>query len=471
MEPVPMTIDGAAVPGDRQVEVVNPATGAVCGLAPVCTPEHMDAAMRAAAGAWRRWSADETALRERLRAAAKAVGAAAGRIGALVTAEMGKPLPLAVGEAYAAAATLRHHADLELPPEVLQDDRRGYAELVRRPLGVVAAVTPWNFPVAVAAAKLAPALRAGNAVVLKPSPYAPLATLELGRVLAGVLPAGLVNVLSGDDALGAAMVAHPVPAHVTFTGSVPAGRRVAARAGGDLKRYVLELGGNDPAVVLDDADPDELAERLFWDSFANNGQACVLIKRLYAPRRLHARLVDALADRARAARVGDPTTKGTQLGPLAHRRQFSRIADLVAAARSRGARVAAGGAAPDGPGLYYAPTVLTGVDDGDPVVDQEQFGPVLPVVPYRDVEDAVRRANASSYGLGGSVWSADPERAWAVADRLECGTVWVNGHALLGPDQPVGGMKCSGIGLEGGRLGLTEYTAAQVRRRPPTGPR
>jgi acyl-CoA reductase-like NAD-dependent aldehyde dehydrogenase len=460
-----MTIGGTAVPGDGHV-VVNPATEEPCGRAPRCTPEQLDTAMAAAASAWPSFGVDDELRRDWLRQAARAVSAAAGRLAATVTAEMGKPLPLAMGEVYAAAATFRHSADLELAPEVLWDDARGFAELVRRPLGVIAAITPWNFPVAIAAAKVAPALRAGDAVVLKPSPHAPLATLQMGGILNEVLPPGMLNVVCGDADLGAAMVSHPVPRQVTFTGSVPAGRRVAELAARDLKRYVLQLGGNDPAIVLDDVDPDEVADQLFWGSFANNGQACLLIKRLYVPRRHYGRLTDALADHARAVRVGDPTDKGVQLGPLANRPQFERVGALVARARTDGARVVAGGAPLDRPGFFYAPTVLADVDDGDPVVADEQFGPVLPVVAYDDVDDAVRRANATEFGLGGSVWSADEQRAWEVADRLDCGTVWVNAHAQLNPGQPIAGMKASGIGVENGRLGLAEHTAVQVRRRP-----
>jgi acyl-CoA reductase-like NAD-dependent aldehyde dehydrogenase len=466
VEQIPMTIGGAAVTGDHPVEVINPATGRPCGLAPAGSATTLDAAMRAAARAWPEWSEDRPALPDRLRAAARAVSAAASRIGELLAREQGKPLPLAVAETHAAAAMLRHYAGLELPVEVVQDDRRGYAELVRRPLGVVAAVTPWNFPVAAAAAKLAPALRAGNAVVLKPAPETPLSTLELGRVLAGVLPPGVVNVVSGDDRLGAAMVAHPVPRMVSLTGSVPTGRRAARRAGAGLKRCLLELGGNDPGILLDDVDPGQVAERLFWAAFANNGQACLLVKRLYVPERLHHPVVEALAEQARRVRVGDPLAAGTQLGPVTTLRQYRRIHRLVRGAVAAGARAACGGGPLPGPGYFYPPTVLAGADDRMPVVAEEQFGPVLPVVPYRDLAEAVRRANATEFGLGGSVWSADPERAERVAARLECGTVWVNSHAVLGPDQPVAGWKASGIGVEGGRLGLAEYTAVQVRHRP-----
>ncbi|MGY4908281.1 aldehyde dehydrogenase family protein [Micromonospora aurantiaca (nom. illeg.)] len=461
-----MTIGGVAEEAAAVLPVDNPATGAPLGAAPVCSGRQLDRAMDAALAAAGGWAADDEARRAALLAAAKEVSRAASRLGALVTAEQGKPAAMAIAEAYGAAGALRYHAGLDLGAELLRDDRRGHVELARRPLGVVAAITPWNFPVAIAAAKLAPALRAGNTVVLKPSPYAPLAVLELGRLLAPLFPPGVVNVVSGGDDLGAAMVAHPVPAHVSFTGSVAAGRRVAASAGAGLKRVTLELGGNDPAILLDDADPDAIAEKLFWEAFANSGQACMLVKRLYVPASRHGRVVDALADRARATRVGDGAVKGTELGPLTTGAQLRRVTALVEAATAGGARVAAGGAPLPGPGRFYAPTVLAGATDDLAVVTQEQFGPVLPVVPYTDLDDAVRAANAGPYGLGASVWSADPQRAWDVAARLDAGTVWVNSHAELTPDQPYGGLKCSGLGVEGGVAGLHGYTGAQVRHRP-----
>ncbi|MEE3922516.1 aldehyde dehydrogenase family protein [Micromonospora sp. BRA006-A] len=348
-----MTIGGVAEEAAAVLPVDNPATGAPPGAAPVCSGRQLDRAMDAALAAAGGWAADDEARRAALLAAAKEVSRAASRLGALVTAEQGKPAAMAIAEAYGAAGALRYHAGLDLGAELLRDDRRGHVELARRPLGVVAAITPWNFPVAIAAAKLAPALRAGNTVVLKPSPYAPLAVLELGRLLAPLFPPGVVNVVSGGDDLGAAMVAHPVPAHVSFTGSVAAGRRVAASAGAGLKRVTLELGGNDPAILLDDADPDAIAEKLFWEAFANSGQACMLVKRLYVPASRHGRVVDALADRARATRVGDGAVKGTELGPLTTA-QLRRVTALVEAATA-GARVAAGGAPLPGPGRFYAP--------------------------------------------------------------------------------------------------------------------
>jgi acyl-CoA reductase-like NAD-dependent aldehyde dehydrogenase len=310
--------------------------------------------------------------------------------------------------------------------------------------------------------KIAPALAAGNTVVLKPSPFTPLATLRLGELLRPVLPPGVLNVVSGGDALGVRMTGHPAVRKITFTGSVATGKRVAAAAAPDLKRITLELGGNDPAIVLDDADVDAVADGIFWSSFANAGQICSAIKRVYVPRSLHDALVDALADRARKVVVGDGTEKGTRLGPITTRPQFERVCELVEDALARGARAAAGGAPLDRPGNFFAPTVLTGIEDGVRIVDEEQFGPALPVVAYRDLEDAVERANGTHFGLDGSVWSADPERAASVATRLECGTVWINTHLVQGPAQPFGGARWSGIGVENGPWGLAGFYELQT---------
>jgi acyl-CoA reductase-like NAD-dependent aldehyde dehydrogenase len=457
-----MTIGGAAVAGTEAFDVLNPATNAVHARAPECGRDELEAAMAAATAALPAWRAEEAARRAALSAAAKVLQEAASELGAEITAEQGKPLREARYEATAGENWLRYHATLELPRAVIQDDERALVEVIPRPLGVVAAITPWNFPVSSACMKIAPALLAGNTVVLKPSPFTPLATLRLGELLRSVFPPGVLNVVSGGDALGARMTEHPAVRKITFTGSVATGKRVAAAAAPDLKRTTLELGGNDPAIVLDDADVDTVANGIFWSSFANAGQICSAIKRVYVPRNLHRLLVDALADRARAARVGNGTEKGTQLGPITTRPQFERVRELVADALARGARAAAGGAALDGPGNFFAPTVLTDVEDGTRIVDEEQFGPALPVVVYRDLDDAVERANRTHFGLDGSVWSSDPDRAAAVASRLECGTAWINTHLMQGPSQPFGGVKWSGIGVENGPWGLAGFYDVQT---------
>ncbi len=460
-----MTIDGQAVPAEQTFGVINPATGEVFAQAPECTREQLDAALESAHKAQLSWKTDAAARTGALLAAADAVDAAAKELGPLLTAEQGKPVAQAIGEAKGVALWLRHFAKLDLPREVIQDDERVFAEVVRRPVGVVAAITPWNFPLSMAAWKFAPALRAGNTVVVKPSPYTPLATLRLGEVLRDVLPPGVLNIVSGGDELGGWMTSHPLVRKISFTGSVATGKKVAAAAAPDLKRVTLELGGNDPAIVLDDVDTEKVAEKLFWSAFRNSGQVCIAVKRVYVPERLHDDLVEALAAKARAAKVDDGMAEGTDLGPINNKPQFERVSELVSDALSNGATAVAGGGPLDRPGYFFAPTVLTGVSDGTRIVDEEQFGPVLPVIPYRDVDDALARANATTFGLGGSVWSADPDRAADVAERLETGTAWVNTHAALAPHQPFGGAKWSGIGVENGSWGLLGYTEIQVVHR------
>ena len=458
-----MTINGESAPTEASFEVVNPATGAAFATAPGCTRHQLDAAMDSALKAQRDWREDESARRRALVAAADALVAAVEAIAPVLTAEQGKPLVKARAEVLGAAAWLRYYAGVELAREVIQDDDRALVEVLRRPLGVVAAIAPWNFPVLLAAWKIAPALLAGNAVVLKPSPFTPLATLLLGEVLRPALPPGVLNVVSGGDELGAWMTSHPVPRKISFTGSTETGKLVAAAAAPDLKRLTLELGGNDAAILLDDLDVASVADRLFWAAFDNNGQFCSAVKRLYVPERRHDEVVDALAALAASVRVGDGTEEATVLGPVNNAPQYRRVGDLVAEALAGGARPAAGGAPLDRSGYFFAPTILTKLAEGTRVVDEEQFGPVLPVIAYRHLDDAVERANATTFGLAGSVWGSDADEAAAVAGRLECGTAWVNTHGALAPHQPFGGHKWSGVGVENGRHGLESFSEIQVR--------
>jgi acyl-CoA reductase-like NAD-dependent aldehyde dehydrogenase len=466
MNSYPRTTGRQPAPAAAMLDVINPATGERLGQAPQCDRQVLDAAMAAAAAAAPAWAADEPSRCLAMQAAARALSAAARQVGETITREQGKPLPLAVGEVHVAAAAMRYMASLELTDETVRDDVRAHVTMTRRPFGVVAAIVPWNYPVAIAAGKIAPAIRAGNTVVLKPSPFTPLATLQMAEVLREVLPAGVLNVVTGGDQLGADMISHPTPRMVSFTGSVAAGQQVARQAAAGLKRVICELGGNDAAIVLDDLDPAAVAQRLFGKSLINSGQACMLIKRLYVHQSRYAATVAALAEAARAARIGDGMDPATQYGPVSTRPQFERVGQLVDEALRQGARAASGGAPANGPGYFYPPTILADARHDMAVVREEQFGPVLPVIPYRDEQDALCQANATQFGLGGSVWSTDPERAWDLARRMECGTIWVNTHAEVGSGQPFGGMKSSGIGIENGLPGLHEYTALQVHHRP-----
>jgi acyl-CoA reductase-like NAD-dependent aldehyde dehydrogenase len=308
-------------------------------------------------------------------------------------------------------------------------------------------------------------LLAGNTLVLKPSPFTPLATLKMGELLNQVLPPGVLNVISGGDELGKWMTSHPVPRKVSFTGSVATGKHVAASAAPDLKRVTLELGGNDPAMVLDDVDPVEVADKLFAGAFGNTGQICSAIKRVYVPEGMQDAIVERLAEKANAAKVGDGFEEGVEYGPINNKPQFDRVKELVAEAIDKGANVAAGGKAMDRPGYFFEPTILSGVSEGVRIVDEEQFGPALPVMTYRHESEALDRANATTFGLSGSVWSSDPDRAAAVADKIEAGTVWVNTHLALAPHQPFGGFKWSGLGVENGPWGLAAFSEIQVQYR------
>ncbi|OHV58636.1 aldehyde dehydrogenase family protein [Pseudofrankia sp. BMG5.36] len=448
--------------------MINPATGQVFAQAPAVSPDQLDAVFHAADRAYADWKTDEAARRAALRKAADVLVASADELAPILTAEQGQPLSGARGEILMSAEWLQYYADLELPREIIRDDEHGYEEVLRRPLGVVSAITPWNFPISLAMWKIAPALRAGNTIVVKPSPYTPLATLALGRLLRGVLPDGVLNVVSGPDPLGAALVSHPVPRKVSFTGSTAVGKRVAVAAAGDLKRVTLELGGNDPAIVLGDVDVETVAQQMFWNAFYNNGQICLAVKRVYAHEDVCADLVEALGAIAAAVTVGDGMAEGTQLGPVNNRPQLERVKDLVADALGHGGRAVTGGAPLDRPGYFYPPTILAGVSDGVRVVDEEQFGPVLPIIPFRAEADAVERANRGNYGLTASVWSADRDRAMELATRIDSGQVCVNRHGGgVQKHLPFGGHKWSGIGVENGPWGLHEYTDIQVVIGPP----
>jgi acyl-CoA reductase-like NAD-dependent aldehyde dehydrogenase len=261
------------------------------------------------------------------------------------------------------------------------------------------------------------------------------------------------------------MTSHPVPRKISFTGSIETGKLVAMAAAPDLKRVTLELGGNDPAIILDDADPAAVADGIFGGAFANNGQICSAIKRVYVPESMYDEVVDALASRAKAITVGDGTEAGNKLGPINNAPQFARVTELVADALAHGATAAAGGKPMDRPGYFFEPTVLSGLSDGVRIVDEEQFGPALPVISYRDLDDVVERANGTHFGLSGSVWGTDTDRAAVVAGRLEAGTAWVNVHLAMGPQFPFGGFKWSGIGVENGPWGLAEFTDIQTMHR------
>ena len=457
-----MTIDGKAESAKATFGVINPATEEVFAQPPECTRAQLDSAMDSAATAYKAWRKDEARRRQALLDCSEAIKARMAELAKLLTQEQGKPIDKAMEEIFGAAIWFQYTASLQIPVEVIQDNEQARIEIRRRPLGVVGAITPWNFPLMLGVWKIAPALLAGNTVVNKPSPFTPLTTLALGEILRSVLPPGVLNVVSGGNELGSWITSHPAVRKISFTGSVATGKKVAASAAPDLKRVTLELGGNDAAIVLGDVDVKATAQKLFWGAFSNTGQICSAIKRVYVPESIYGAVVNELAEIARGVKVGNGLEAGMQLGPLNNKPQFDRVSELVEDARKTGARIVTGGKRLGVKGYFYEPTIVADISDGTRLVDEEQFGPALPIIAYRDVEDAVERANATHYGLSGSVWSADREKAAEVAVQLDCGTAWVNQHLAIAPNLPFGGAKWSGIGVENGPWGLLGFTEIQV---------
>ncbi len=464
MEQFELIIGGERVSTKEHFEVLNPSTGAVVGLAPIATPADLDRAISAAGSAFTKWSKLPQAERRSLcHAAGKKIGEHAEELARLLTQEQGKPLN-GMGSRFelgGVQAWTHYTADIPMPVKVLQDNNEGRIELYRKPIGVVGSITPWNWPLIIATWHIIPAVVVGNTVVNKPSPFTPLSTLRMVEIINEVLPPGVVNCITGADALGAAISAHPDIGKVAFTGSVGTGKKVMASAAETLKRLTLELGGNDAGIVLPDADPKQIAQGLFWGAFINNGQTCAALKRLYVHDSIFDDVCSEVAAFAKTIPVGDGLDENSILGPVQNRMQFDKVARLTAAAKNAGGRLLLGGET-YARGLFFPITLVADLDNGNPLVDEEQFGPVLPIIRYADVDEVIARANDNPHGLGGSVWSRDAVKAKEIALQLQCGTAWINKHGPIQPNAPFGGVKGSGFGVEFGEEGLFENTDVQV---------
>ena len=457
-----LLINGEMVDGDLTMDVVNPATEEKLADCPRASESQLNAAVAAAKAAFPTWS--KTAIDERKAVVLKiadVVEANAAELAQLLTKEQGKPLEDATTEVYGMAAFCRYFTSLDLPVEVLEASEGRRVEVHRNPLGVVGAIVPWNFPLILMAFKLPPALIAGNTLVIKPAPTTPLSTLRIAELIQDVAPAGVINFITDANDLGAPMTAHPDVRKISFTGSTETGAKVMAGAAGLLKRITLELGGNDAGIVLDDVNPKEAAQKLFDSAFQNSGQVCIAMKRLYVHENIYDEVCDELASIANDTIIGDGLEQGTKLGPLNNKMQYDKVKALIEDAKKEG-NVIAGGEFPDKPGYFIRPTIVRDIKEGSRLVDEEQFGPVLPVMSFADESEAIERANASAWGLGGSVWSANPERAYALAEQMDTGTVWINKHAELDPTIPFGGAKMSGLGNELGQEGLQEFTQQKI---------
>lgn len=465
------TVDQRPVLSPRTFESKNPATGETIGLVPHSTAEQVAQAVRAARQAQPAWAARPDAERRALLLqVAEVLRGNADYLAAWVTREQGKPLggvgpgqvPGARFELAGCAAWTEVPASLEMPVETVFEDATRRDEMHRRPYGVIAAIAPWNWPLLIAIWQIVPSLRAGNTVVIKPSEYTSIGTLEMVRLIAEVLPPGVLNTVSGTGEVGSWLVENAGVDKIMFTGSGPTGAKIAAAAARHLTPTTIELGGNDAAIVLPDADPKAIAMDLFWGAFLNMGQTCACAKRVYVPDALHDAVVAELKAIAEAMPMGDGTQAGVAMDPIQNRMQFDKVRRLVDEARAQGATIVCGGEPRAGAGNFYPLTLVTDIADGASLVDEEQFGPVLPIICYASVDDAVAQANRLDVGLGASVWGRDLDQARQVAARLEAGTVWINQHGAIHPLVPFGGSKRSGWGVEFGVEGLKAVTRPQV---------
>lgn len=461
----PMTINGQPVVTEAGDDVPNPANGETVARAPICTAQHLDEAVAAAKRAQGAWAATPDAeRREACRQMAGVITENAAELAELLTREQGKPLKTmgAEFEVGGAAAWAGYAADLEMPVKILQDDEAARIEQHRVPVGVVGSITPWNWPLMIAIWHIVPAIRAGNTVVIKPSPNTPLSTLRMVELLNTVLPAGVLNCVTGHGEIGGLMSAHTGINKIVFTGSTATGKKIMQSAAGNLKRLTLELGGNDAGIVLPGTDPKAIAEGVFWGAFLNMGQTCAALKRLYVHTSIYDEMCAALVDIVNAMPMGNGLEEATVIGPLQNEMQLNKVAELVEDARKNGARILTGGERANGAGNFYPVTLVADIQAGARLVDEEQFGTALPIIRYEDVEDAIAQANGLDVGLGASVWASDVDEARKVAARVEAGTVYINQHGQIAPHVPFGGIKGSGIGVEFGQEGLEANTDIKV---------
>lgn len=459
-----MTIGGELATSEKKINVYNPATKSVIASVPDATKEQLDAAVAAARNAFPGWS--QTPLSQRQAALikiAEAIEENAEELMALLTCEQGKPRAGAEWEIRGSAIWFREIAKQALDDEIVEESDARRVITRFSPLGVVGAIAPWNFPILLAVWKIAPALLTGNTIVLKPSPYTPLCSLKLGEICMAILPPGVFSVVTGGDELGKWMTAHPGIDKIAFTGHTETGKHVMRAAAGTLKRVTLELGGNDPAIVLPDVDPKAIAPQLFWAAFQNNGQFCNATKRLYVHERVYEEVLGAMVDYAKTVKVGNGAESGTQLGPIQNDAQYTKVIEYIDDCKKEGFRFAVGGEVDTHSAGWFIPiTLVDNPPEDSRIVAEEPFGPILPMLKWSDEKDVITRANNTQYGLGASVWGKDLEAVERIGSQLQAGTVWLNEIHQYSPYQAFGGHKESGLGCENSLHGLMEYTNWQT---------
>ncbi|RWQ62082.1 aldehyde dehydrogenase family protein [Mesorhizobium sp.] len=455
-------VDGSLSRDGSKLKVINPATQGTVGVAIVPGAIVLQQAVDAADRAFVTWRAEQWAFRSSVVVAlADILRKNVEELARLLTLEQGKPLRQARDETISCAEFLEHCSRQELRSIVLNKKPEAYTEQFFVPYGIVAGIVPWNFPLEAAISKIGPAIITGNSIIIKPAPTTPLATLRFGELIKDIVPPGVIQILADDGSLGPELVSHPRIAKVSFTGSTASGKAVMTSAAQGLKRLSLELGGNDPAIVFDDVDLKLVAQAIFNAAFLNSGQVCTAIKRVYVHAAIADRFCECLAALARNAVVGDGLEDNVTVGPLQNKAQFDKVLRYLDEAEKVG-RIVAGGKAANLAGYFINPTIVTDISDEASLVKDEQFGPILPVLTFANVDDVVRRANSTPYGLSASVWSADTDRAARVARRLDVGTIWVNKHLEFNLDYPVSPSKESGFGAQLGVEGLKEYVQPRL---------
>ncbi|KAF5664454.1 aldehyde dehydrogenase (nad+) [Fusarium heterosporum] len=457
-------INGKSAPTQKTHRGINPANLQEKPPVPIATKEDLDRAVDAARKAFKSWSKVPWEERKKkIIAWGDAVQAQKQDFADLLLSEQGKPIPQASGEVDAAVAWIQGQASIDLPEEVVEDSDTRKIVTRYTPLGVAAAIVPWNFPLMLAAAKIAPALLTGNVIIVKPSPFTPYCGLKLVELAQQFFPPGVVQSLSGDDNLGPWITAHPGIDKISFTGSTHTGKLVMQSAAKTLKRVTLELGGNDAAVVFPDVDIDSVAGKVAGLAFLNSGQICLNVKRVYVHESIYDKFRDAVVKHVKNYQVGDGSKENTSHGPIQNEMQYNRVKTFFDDIEKQGWKVAAGGKIDPSPkdGYYITPTVIDNPPDNSRIVVEEPFGPIMPLLSWKDEDEVIERANDTRLGLGASVWSANLETAERVAKSLDAGMVWVNNHFDITPMAPFGGHKESGIGAEWGVNGLKGFCNVQ----------
>lgn len=459
-----LIIDGKEVAGEnKDFDVLNPADESVYNKCPSASDTQLDNAIDAANKAFKTWSLTNDKERTSLlNKVADKIEENIDELAEIIVKEQGKPMFLAKVEVGAGAAWVRYTASLELKVETIEDSDTRLIQMHRKPLGVIGSITPWNWPFMIAIWHFIPALKAGNTLVCKPSSNTPFNTIRLVEIMNEVLPKGVINILTGGSGLGSKMSKHKGIRKIAFTGSTQTGKSIMSDASDSLKRLTLELGGNDAGIILPNSkNLDEMVNGIFQSSFLNMGQTCAALKRLYVHSDQYEEVCDKLVAIANTQNVGDGMLPDTTFGPIQNKSQLDLVIDLVNDAKKNGAEILCGGKRLDKDGFYFPPTLISNVDNSFRVVREEQFGPILPIIKYDNIEEALIMANDSNEGLGGSVWG-EKELASNIALQLECGTSWINNHAEVLPHVPFGGCKSSGFGIEFGEEGLLEFTQAHV---------